>query len=75
MMLYVKYCYAELDSAGSAYAYLRLLDSGGSVISASEYDWAQMDLRYTSAGFAENRRYMQQHKGLLWFCRVWYSNC
>jgi len=45
---------AKLDSTAGAYAYLRFLDSGGSVISATEYDWAEMDLT-AYAGFAENR--------------------
>jgi len=56
---------AKLDSTAGAYAYLRFLDSGGSVISASEYDWAQMDLT-SYAGFAENRN-TAQNKGLLGF--------
>ena len=56
---------AKLDSTGSAYAYLRFLDSGGSVISDLEYDWAEMDLT-SYASFVENRN-TAQNKGLLGF--------
>jgi len=54
---------AKLDSTATAYGYLRFIDSGGSVISDSEYDWAQMDLT-SYAVFAENRN-TAQNKGLL----------
>ena len=43
----------------------RLIDSGGSVISASEYDWAEMDLT-SYASYAQNRN-TAQNKGLLGF--------
>lgn len=43
----------DLDGAGDENVDIRLLDSGGSVISASEYDWAQLILR-TNAAFTEN---------------------
>ena len=55
---------AKLDSNSSAaYAYLRFIDSGGSVISDLEYDLAEMDLT-SYASYAENRG-TAQNKGLL----------
>jgi hypothetical protein len=55
---------AKLDSTSTAaYGYLRFIDSGGSVISDSEYDYAQMDLT-AYASFAENRN-TAYDKGLL----------
>ncbi len=56
---------AKLDSTSTAYGYLRFIDSGGSVISASEYDFAQMDLT-AYASFVENK-ITAYDKGLLGF--------
>ena len=56
---------AKLDSTATAYGYIRFIDSGGSVISDTEYDWAEMDLT-AYATFAENRN-TAQNKGLLGF--------
>ena len=36
---------SKLDTTGNSYIYMRLLDSGGSVISASEYATAWLDLK------------------------------
>ena len=44
----------DLDGAGDENIDIRLLDSGGSAISASEYDYAVLVLRYSSA-FTETR--------------------
>ena len=42
---------SKLDTTGNSFIYMRLLDSGGSVISASEYDTAWLDLNsWTSFG-------------------------
>jgi len=55
---------AKLDSTATTYGYLRFIDSGGSVISDLEYDWAEMDLTSYSSPYAENRN-TAQNKGLL----------
>jgi len=58
---------AKLDSTATAYGYLRFIDSGGSVISDLEYDYAQLDLTSYSTPFAQNRSTTAQNKGLLGF--------
>jgi len=55
---------AKLDSTSNAYGYLRFIDSGGSVISDLEYDYAQMDLTSYSTPYAQNKA-TAQNKGLL----------
>ena len=51
---------AKLDSNSSAaYGYLRFIDSGGSVISDLEYDYAQLDLTSYSTPFAQNKNTAQ----------------
>ena len=45
---------AKVDAQASGYFNLRFLDSGGTVISASEYDCANLIL-ISYSGFAENR--------------------
>ena len=42
------------QASGNAVLYMRFLDSGGSVISAAEYDWAMLDLK-AYAAFTENK--------------------
>ena len=54
---------AKLDSTATTYGYLRFIDSGGSVISDLEYDWAEMDLT-SYASYAQNRN-TAQNKCLL----------
>jgi len=45
---------AKLDSTATAYGYLRFIDSGGSVISDAEYDWASLSM-FDYTGFTEEK--------------------
>ena len=55
---------SKIDVSTTNSSTIRLLDSGGSVISDLEYDIAEMDLTSYSSPYAENRG-TGQNKGLL----------
>ena len=45
---------AKSDVSAEDYSVLRLIDSGGSVITAGEYDWAELGM-YSYTTFAQNK--------------------
>ena len=45
---------AKSDVTAETYSYLRFIDSGGSVITAGEYDWAELGM-YAYTTFAQNK--------------------